>query len=71
MMGNAGTLTIKTACDGPICVLTLSGDLDFLAVTDFLVHAARFVDVRAERCTAPQRRLRAWSFSSSRCWWSG
>jgi anti-anti-sigma factor len=49
MMGDAGTLTIKTARDGPICVLTLSGDLDFLAVTDFLVRAARFVDGHAER----------------------
>jgi anti-anti-sigma factor len=49
MMDNAGTLTTKTARDGPICVLTLSGDLDFLAVTDFLVHAARVVDLRAER----------------------
>lgn len=40
-MDSAGTLTTKTARDGPICVLTLSGDLDFLAVTDFLVQAAR------------------------------
>lgn len=49
MVDNAGTLTIKTARDGSICVLTLSGDLDLLAVTGFLVHAARVVDGRAER----------------------
>ena len=48
-MDNAATLTIKAARDGPICVLTLSGDLDLLAVTDFLAHAARVVDGRAER----------------------
>jgi anti-anti-sigma factor len=48
-MNDAGALTIKPAHDGRICVLTLSGDLDFVAVTGFLMHAARVVDDRTER----------------------
>ena len=48
-MNDAGTLTIKTARDGPVCVLTLGGDLDFLAAAEFLERVARLVDARTER----------------------
>jgi|SRR5579863_8310861 anti-anti-sigma factor len=42
-------LTVKTARDGRICVLTLSGALDFTRVAGFLEHVARTVDDRTER----------------------
>jgi anti-anti-sigma factor len=42
-------LTIKTARDGPVCTLIVSGDLDFLAADGFLEHVARVVDDRIER----------------------
>ena len=48
-MNDAGALTVKTARDGRICVLTLGGDLDFLAATKFLERAAGVVDDRTER----------------------
>ena len=48
-MNDSGALTIKTAHDGRICVLTLGGNLDFLAATEFLQHVARVVDDRTER----------------------
>lgn len=48
-MNYVNSLTIKVARDRRICVLTLSGDLDFLAVPGFLVHAAQVIDERAER----------------------
>ena len=43
------SLTIKVARDRRICVLTLSGDLDFLAVPGFLRHATQLIDERTER----------------------
>jgi anti-anti-sigma factor len=42
-------LTIKVVRDGRICVLTLSGDLDFLAVPGFLIYAAQVIDEPTER----------------------
>jgi anti-anti-sigma factor len=48
-MEYASTLTIKTAHTGRICVLTVTGELDFLAVTEFLTQAAQVVDDRTER----------------------
>jgi anti-anti-sigma factor len=45
-MKHAGALTIGTAHDGRICVLTSGGDLDFLAAAEFLKrgHATVVVD---------------------------
>ena len=54
-MNDAGTMTIKTARDGRICVLTLGGDLDFLAAAEFLEQVARVVDARTERRAAKTR----------------
>ncbi|MGZ6639680.1 MAG: STAS domain-containing protein [Solirubrobacteraceae bacterium] len=48
-MNDASTLTIKTALDGRICTLTLSGELDCFSATGFLMHAAHVVDERTER----------------------
>lgn len=48
-MNYLNSLAIKVARDGRICVLTLSGDLDILAVPGFLMHAAQVVDERTER----------------------
>jgi anti-anti-sigma factor len=48
-MSDAGALTIKAVHDGRVCVLTVSGDLDLLSRTEFLMHAARVVDDRIER----------------------
>lgn len=48
-MNDAGPLTVKTARDGRICVLTLVGDLDIIAAAEFLEHVARVVDDRTER----------------------
>ena len=42
-------LTIKTVRDGPVCALTLSGDLDFSETGRFLKQAALAVDNRTER----------------------
>jgi anti-anti-sigma factor len=47
--GNTSALTVKTALDGRVCVLTVTGDLDCLSVTQFLMLAARAVDKRTER----------------------
>jgi anti-anti-sigma factor len=43
------SLTVKVVRDGRICVLTLSGDLDLLAVPGFLMHAAQVIDEPTER----------------------
>jgi anti-anti-sigma factor len=43
------SLTVKVVRDRRICVLTLSGDLDLLAIPGFLMHAAQVVDEPAER----------------------
>jgi anti-anti-sigma factor len=43
------SLTIKVVRDGRICVLTLDGDLDLLAVPRFLMRAAQVIDEPAER----------------------
>ena len=48
-MTDAVVLTIKTAHDGRICTLTLSGGLDFTTAAGFLEHVARAVDDRTER----------------------
>ena len=48
-MNYVNSLTIKVARDRRICVLTLSGELDFLAVPGFLRHAAQVIDERTER----------------------
>ena len=42
-------LTIMTICDGPVCTLTLSGDLDFAEASGFLQHAALTIDNQTER----------------------
>ena len=47
-MTDAVVLTIKTAHDGPICALTLSGALDFTTAAGFLEHVAQAVDDRTE-----------------------
>ena len=46
---NEPALTIKTSRDGPVCTLTLSGDLDFSQADGFLQQAAQAVDGRTER----------------------
>ncbi len=48
-MTDAVVLTIKTAHDGRICALTLSGTLDFTTAAGFLEHVAQAVDDRTER----------------------
>jgi anti-anti-sigma factor len=48
-MNYLSPLAVKVVRDGRICVLTLSGDLDILAVPRFLMHAAQAVDERTER----------------------
>ena len=48
-MNYVNSLTIKVVRDGRICVLTLSGDLDLLAVPGFLMHAAWVIDEPIER----------------------
>lgn len=48
-MNYVNSLTIKVVRDGRICVLTLSGDLDILALPGFLMHAAPVADERTER----------------------
>lgn len=47
--GSTSALTVKATLDGRICVLTVTGDLDCLSVTEFLMLAARAVDKRTER----------------------
>jgi anti-anti-sigma factor len=47
--GNTSALKVKATHDGRICVLTVTGDLDCLAVARFLTRAARVVDERTER----------------------
>ena len=42
-------LTIMTICDGPVCTLTLSGDLDFAEAGGFLQQAALAIDNQTER----------------------
>ena len=46
---NEHALTIKTSRDGPVCVLTVSGDLDLSQADGFLQLAARAIDGRTER----------------------
>jgi anti-anti-sigma factor len=47
--GHTSALTVKATLDGRVCVLTVTGDLDCLSVTEFLMFAARAVDERIER----------------------
>jgi anti-anti-sigma factor len=46
---NEHALTIKTSRDGPVCVLTVSGDLDLSQADGFLQQAARAIHSRTER----------------------
>src|ERR1700748_2169288 len=46
---NEHALTVKTSRDGPICVLTVGGDLDLCQADGFLQLAALAVDGRVER----------------------
>jgi anti-anti-sigma factor len=48
-MTDAVVLTVKTAHDGRICALTLSGALDVTTAAGFLEHVAQAVDDRTER----------------------
>lgn len=48
-MTDAVVLTVKTAQDGRICALTLSGDLDFTTAAGFLEHVAQVLDDHTER----------------------
>jgi anti-anti-sigma factor len=43
------SLTVKTICDGPVCALILTGDLDLSETSGFLVQAALAIDDRTER----------------------
>lgn len=47
--GHTSALKVNATHDGRICVLIVTGDLDCLSVTGFLIHAARVVDDRTER----------------------
>jgi anti-anti-sigma factor len=42
-------LTIRTIREGPVCTLTLSGDLDFVEAGGFLQQAALAIDNQTER----------------------
>lgn len=42
-------LMVMTICDGPVCTLTLSGDLDFVEAGGFLQQAALAIDNQTER----------------------
>ena len=46
---DAYALMVKTARDGPVCTLILSGDLDFLETGGFLEQAALAAGDRTER----------------------
>ena len=72
-------LTIKTIRDGPVCVLALTGDLDFFETGRFLEQAVLAVDNRTERlvldlagvtfldCAGIRALATAASFASSGC----